>query len=88
MPNPYTQIATNLNNEQAVILSAFTNAESELQANFAIPIGFLELQYDGSKILRAWDGAQVSSLSPAEQYRLYPQLGGLFNASMRALLYP
>ena len=88
MPNPYTQIATNLNAEQAVILSAFTDAENELQANFAPQIGFLELQFDGVRVLRAWDGAQVSSLSQAEQYRLYPQLGGIFNAAMRALLYP
>lgn len=86
--NPFPNIALDLSQEELDVLAAFTNAELELQAYSAPPIGFLELQYDGVRILRAWDSSQVSSLPQSEQYRLYAQLGGLFNAAMRALLYP
>jgi len=88
MPNPYVDITAALNNEQAVILAAFNNAEAELAANSAPQTGFLEIYWDGIRILRLYDSSQVSSLPASEQYRLYPQLGGLFNAAMRALLYP
>lgn len=88
MPNPYPTIATNLTAESVDVLAAFTDAAGELANQGAPPIGFLELQYDGSRIVRAWDGTRVDTLPQSEQYRLYPQLGGLFNASMRALLYP
>lgn len=88
MPNPYSTIATNLNAEQTVILAAFNNAETELNSNGAPSTIFLELYWDGTKIARVFDGAQVSALAASEQYRLYPQLGGLFNAAMRELLYP
>lgn len=88
MPNPYPSIATNLTAESVDVLAAFTDAATELANQGAPSIGFLELQYDGSRILRAWDGQRVDTLSQAEQYRLYQQLGGLFNAALRALLYP
>lgn len=89
-PNdPFPNIAINLNLEQLDVLAAFTNAETELATNSAPPIAFLEIDYDGGgTISRTFDGQRVSSLSSAEQYRLYSQLGGLFNAAMRALLYP
>ena len=87
--NPFPNIALDLSQESLDVLAAFTNAETELVSNFAPPIGFLELQYNGSgSIIRAYDGLQVSSLQQSEQYRLHAQLGGLFNAAMRALLYP
>lgn len=87
--NPFPNIFLDLNQEALDVLAAFTNAETELVSNSAPFIGFLELQYNGSgSILRAWDGTQVSLLPDSEQYRLYAQLGGLFNAAMRALLYP
>ena len=88
MPNPYTDIASALNSEQGIILSAFSNAEAELSANAAPQTAFLEIYWDGIRIVRIVDAQQVSGLAAAEQYRLYPQLGGLFNAAMRALLYP
>ena len=87
--NPFPNIELDLSQEALDILAAFTNAETELLSNSAPAIGFLELQYSGSgSILRAFDSAQVSTLPDSEQLRLYPQLGGLFNAAMRALLYP
>lgn len=87
--NPFPNIALDLGQEQLDVLAAFTNAETELLSYAAPQIGFLELQYSGSgSILRAYDGLQVSSLQQSEQYRLHAQLGGLFNAAMRALLYP
>lgn len=90
MPNPYTDIAIDLNDEQAVISTAFGNAEFELLAQGAPQTGFLEIYWNTSsnQIQRLYDNVQVSTLSASEQYRLYPQLGGLFNAAMRALLYP
>ena len=90
MPNPYTTIATNLSTEQNEILAAFSNAETELNSQGAPQTGFLEIYWNpGSvEIQRLFDNARVAGLSDAEQLRLYPQLGGLFNAAMRALLYP
>lgn len=90
MPNPYSTITTNLNAEQAEILAAFGNAEAELLAQGAPQTGFLEIYWNTSsnQIQRLYDNAQVSTLDASEQYRLYPQLGGLFNAAIRALIYP
>lgn len=88
MPNPYNIITGDLNAEQAVILAAFNNAETELQSNSAPSTIFLELYWNGSTIVRVFDNSQVSTLADSEQLRLYQQLGGLFNAAMRELLYP
>ncbi|NCX93081.1 MAG: hypothetical protein EBX40_00175 [Gammaproteobacteria bacterium] len=86
--NPYPTIVTDLNQEAADILAAFTNAEASLTSSIAPYTQFLELEWTTTRINRIWDGSQVSSLSFAEQYRLYQQLGGLFNLAMRNLLYP
>lgn len=87
--NPFPTIALDLSQEALDILAAFTNAETELSTHSAPSVGFLELNYNGGgSIVRAFDSVQVSSLPDSEQLRLYPQLGGLFNAAMRAVLYP
>lgn len=85
---PYPQIVVDLTAESSAILAAFGQAESELSTQSAPAIVFLELYWTGSQIQRVFDSAQVSTLPQSEQYRLYPQLGGLFNAAMRKLLYP
>lgn len=87
MPN-YATIASDLTAESTDILAAFTDARIELNTQGAPNAIFLEIGYISGKILRMWDGDQVVSLSNAEQLRLYPQLGGLFNLAMRNLLYP
>lgn len=90
MPNIYIAIATDLANQSAEILAAFTNAEQELTTQGAPQTVFLEIYFTGGTgtIRRIWDDTDVSSLSASEQLRLYPQLGGLFNLTMKQLLYP
>ena len=86
--NPYPTIATNLTTEESNIIASWGFAETELQSQGAPATEFLEIRWDGgSSILRVFDNAPVSSLLQSEQYRLYPQLGGLFNLAMRNLLY-
>lgn len=86
--NQFTQASTALNAEQTTILAAFTDAETELSNLSAPSTAYLEIYWTGGRIERLYDSAQVSGLSDAEQYRLYPQLISLFNAATRALLYP
>ena len=87
MPN-YSTIATDLTAQSVDILDAFGDAQTELQSQSAPETYFLEIGFIGGKIQRVWDGQQITSLSSAEQLRLYPQLGGLFNLAIRNLLYP
>ena len=88
--NPYSTIAINLTTEHNDIIASWSNAETELAAQGAPQAEFLEIKWDGGggKIRRVFDNAPMTSLSEAEQFRLYPQLGGLFNLAMRTLLYP
>jgi hypothetical protein len=86
MPN-YTTIAADLTAESADILAAFTDATTELSTQGAPTTYFLEIYWDTSRIKRVFDDARVNTLPAAEQLRLYPQLGGLFNLAMRNLLY-
>jgi len=87
MPN-YSTIASDLTAESVDILAAFTAAQAELITQGAPTTYFLEIYFDTSRIKRVFDDARVDTLSEAEQLRLYPQLGGLFNLAMRNLLYP
>ena len=88
MPNPYPTIATNLTAQSVDVLAAFTNAQAELGAQGCADATFLEIGYLAGKIVRLWDGAQINSLTPGEQWNFYPQLGGLFNLAMNNKLYP
>jgi hypothetical protein len=87
MPN-YSTIASDLTAESVDILAAFTAAQIELATQGAPVTYFLEIYWDTGRIKRIFDDARVDSLPAAEQLRLYPQLGGLFNLAMRNLLYP
>lgn len=86
--NPYPSRYSLLVDEQTAILQAFANAEAQLFSTTSSPVYFLELQFDGTNIFRRSDGASVTSLPQSEQYRLFKQLGGLFNAANRITLYP
>jgi hypothetical protein len=87
MPN-YATIAANLTAESVDILAAWGDARSELVSQGAPETYFLEINFTGGRIKRTFDDVQVDTLADAEQLRLYPQLGGLFNLAMRNLLYP
>jgi hypothetical protein len=87
MPN-YATIASDLTSESVDILAAFTDAQAELGTKGAPDTYFLEINFSSSRVRRNLDNARVDGLSQAEQLRLYPQLGGLFNLAMRNLLYP
>jgi hypothetical protein len=86
--NPYPSQYGLLVDEQTAVLQAFTNAEGQLFLTGSAQVNFLEIYFDGSNIYRRSDAQLVTSLPQAEQYRLYKQLGGLFNASNRLTLYP
>jgi hypothetical protein len=88
--NPFPGIYADLQQESLDVQAAFGNAEVELVGAAAATTYFLEIVFDSTAghILRISDNAQVSTLSDAEQLRLYPQLGGLFNLAMRNLLNP
>lgn len=87
MPN-YATIAGQLTAESVDIFAAWGDARSELVTQGAPDTYFLEINFSGGRIKRTFDDIQVDSLPLSEQYRLYPQLGGLFNLAMRNLLYP
>ncbi len=87
MPN-YGTIASDLTAESVDILSAFADARTELITQGAGDTYFLEINFTSGRIKRTFDDVEVISLPQAEQLRLYPQLGGLFNLAMRNLLYP
>lgn len=70
------------------IIDAFSNAETTMNSNGCPSCAFLELKFQGGKIVRAWDATQVSILSAAERLRLFPQLNGLFKLGMDNLFYP
>ena len=86
--NPYPTIYTDLAQESLDASAAFSNAEAEMGTQGAPATCFLELKWNGIRIVRSWDDSRVSSLPPNEQFRLYRQLGGLFNLAMRTLLNP
>jgi hypothetical protein len=87
MPN-YATIAGELTAESVDIFAAWVDARAELITQGAGDTFFLEINFTGNRIKRTFDDVEVISLPQAEQYRLYPQLGGLFNLAMRNLLYP
>ena len=86
--NPYVTAAANLTAQSVDVLAAFADATAELNAQGAPETFFLDICFSGGKILRNFDFNQVNGLSSAEQWRLYQQLGGLFNLAMRNKLYP
>jgi len=88
--NPFPGIYADLQQESLDVQAAFGNAEVELVGAAAATTYFLEIVFNSTEghILRISDNAQVSVLPDAEQLRLYPQLGALFNLAMRNLLNP
>lgn len=86
--DPYPSMFATLDQESLDILAAFANAEAALSSNSGAAVSFLELTYSAGVISRSFDSSAVTSLSDAEQLRLFPQLAGLFNLSIRTALYP
>lgn len=89
MPSfPYSDYATDLTAQATQIAAGWADAATVLTANGAPDTAFLEIGYRGGKILRLWDGIQVTSLPASERERLFPQLAGLFKLAMNNVLLP
>lgn len=87
--NPYDIFRDQLIDiHDTVVVNAFDNAATTLNAYGCDQTAFLELYFDGTKIVRIWDSTNVSSLPERERLRLYPQLNGLFKLAMNNKLYP
>ena len=87
--SPYQTKLARLNSEiNNQIIGAFLDAQNELGALSAPPTTYLELQWDGSFIQRAWDTNKVVNLDLSEQNRLLSQLDGLFKKAVYALNLP
>jgi len=87
--SPYQTKLARLNNEiNNQIIGAFADAQTELMAISAPPTTYLELQWDGSFVNRAWDNNKVVNLDLSEQNRLLSQLDGLFKKAVYALNLP
>ena len=70
------------------VANAFQQAQDELSTYGCDPTAFLEIRFDGTQILRIWDGIVVQSLPERERLRLFPQLNGLFKLAFNNRLYP
>lgn len=89
MPSyPYTGYVTDLTAQALQIVGGWGDAQTVLGANSAPDTAFLEIGYQGGKIVRLWDGIQVTSLPASEQERLFPQLAGLFKLAINSVLLP
>jgi hypothetical protein len=85
---PFADYVTALQDEQTAIQGEWTDAQTVLNSNGAPDTVYLEIKFEGGKIVRTSDGAQVSSLPDSEKLRLNPQLNGLFKLAMHNLLLP
>lgn len=85
---PYTDYATDLTAQALQITGGWSDAQSVLSSNGAPDTIFLEIGFVAGKIVRMWDGAQLTALNPNEQERLFPQLAGLFKLAMNNALLP
>lgn len=89
MPSyPYTDYAVALNANALQITGGWADAQSVLGANGAPETAYLEIGYQGGKIVRLYDGLQVLALPDSEKERLFPQLAGLFKKAMNNALLP
>lgn len=86
--NFYTQFYTASTLTETEIINAWIDARDELNAQGAPDTWYLEINYTSGKIRRTYDDTEVNTLSDSEQRRLYPQLNGLFQKAVFALLMP
>jgi hypothetical protein len=70
------------------ILSFFSDLEAKLASIGAPSTAHLDLEWNGSKVVRSLDGIQISSLSNPEQLQYYNQGLGLMKLAMNKQLYP
>lgn len=85
---PYTQWASDLVNQETQIEDGWADAETVLASNSAPDTAFLELGWQGGKIIWLYNNAQVSTLAPSDRERLFPQLAGLFKMAINNALLP
>lgn len=66
----------------------FGNLESTLLTISAPIIYHLDIGWDGGKVIRISDGAQIQTLSLADRLKYYNQGLGLMKLAMNNQLYP
>lgn len=89
MPSyPYTGYVTDLTAQATQIAGGWADAQAVLGANSAPDTAFLEIGYQGGKIVRLWDQQEMTILPASERERLFPQLAGLFKLAMNNVLLP
>lgn len=69
------------------VISFFSNLESKLLDIGAPSTGHLDLEWNGSKVVRSLDGIQISSLDNATILKYYTQGLGLMKLAMNNKLY-
>jgi hypothetical protein len=69
------------------VISFFAILESKLADISAPNTGHLDIEWNGSKVVRSLDGIQISSLSNSEQLQYYNQGLGLMKLAMNNQLY-
>lgn len=86
--DPYPGYALTLTTTHTNIINAFTQAENQLIAQGCTNTAYIDLTFDGLKIVRRSDGTQVSTLPQHEIFILYGHLDGLFKTAMNNHLFP
>jgi hypothetical protein len=77
-----------LGTRQNRILNFFNDLEATLSSIGAPSTAHLDLEWNGTKVVRSLDGIQISSLSNPEQLQYYNQGLGLMKLAMNKQLYP
>lgn len=82
MPNFVDNQYTTLGLRQDRVVSFFAMLESKLADISAPNTGHLDIEWNGTKVVRSLDGTQISSLPNTEQLKYYPQGLGLMKLAM------
>jgi hypothetical protein len=69
------------------VVSFFAMLETKLVDINAPSTGHLDLEWNGSKVVRSLDGVQISSLDAYNQLKYYTQGLGLMKLAMNNQLY-
>lgn len=86
--NPFPDLYTTLQGQADQVDLNWTDAELQLGGAGAPDTTFLDLAWSGGKIIRIYDGQQVSTLTEAQKAVLHPHLYGLFKKAINAALLP
>jgi hypothetical protein len=76
-----------LNTRKTRVVAFFADLENKLVAIGAPTTAHLDISFDGSKVNRISDGAQISTLTSSDMLKYYNQGLGLMKIAMNAQLY-